>query len=247
MLNVRIIHKYQDDKGSLVGYAIQDEKTLAIKQVYKDALKTAISNGQVSVRSTTLTSDGRLICRALPRLKKPLSDKRILKAIFTENKHVVYGIWAAEQNINVEQIDFEVENHIGLGLYNVNDLSNKVLEEASVKKKSFKSVKVMHIKQLLQKYQVDINEQAMFNAVSVDGKSRGAYDIQINNGGDPSLYNVLMALTLDAVLAAKLKVVSISYDTTYMTLRVNTLLGKKEITDTLKTLVKDIKDVKGAK
>jgi hypothetical protein len=244
MLNVRILKKYQDKNGNIVGYAIQDEQTLAVKQVYKDALKNAILSGAVKARNTTVTSDGRIISRSLKQLKEPMTDSKILKAIFTEQKHVVYGIWGNSQNPAFEQIDFEVESHVANGLYNINDLSTKTLESADVKKKSFKSVKPQHIKQLLNTYQVEIKDSAMFNVLSVDGKSKGAYNISINNGGDATVNNILFALVIDAFLAEKIKVLAINNNAVTPSIQVNTMIGKKEIIDTLKTLVKDIKEVK---
>lgn len=66
MLQVRVIAKYKDKKGILVGYMIQEEGTTKSMQVTKESLKAAIRNKQCEVVNMTMTSDGRLIGHAAP-------------------------------------------------------------------------------------------------------------------------------------------------------------------------------------
>ena len=62
MLTVRMIKKFHDKNGKLVGYTLRNENNpTEVMNVTKEQLKAAIMNGQCEVVNMTLTSDGRLL------------------------------------------------------------------------------------------------------------------------------------------------------------------------------------------
>jgi hypothetical protein len=162
--------------------------------------------------------------------------------VFSTGKHLVFGVYNYG---NPEQAlqDFEVEGHISEGWYgDINDISTKVLEGAGVKKKTFKSIKPKYLKTYLQHTVVEVKEQAMFNITPSDTKK--GFVIYINNGASPAINNYILPLVTDALLAGGVKVEHVVNDNTRPAISVSTVIGKKEVTEALKNLVKDLKSVK---
>lgn len=88
MIDVLVTKKHHDDKGILIGYTIKDSNGQYMN-IRKEALKEYIVAGQVNVLNMTMTSDGRLIGRAMKneyKLRKKTG--RIADTVFTNGKHI---------------------------------------------------------------------------------------------------------------------------------------------------------------
>lgn len=165
MLKVRVIKKFHDEKGILLGYTIQDI-TGATRNVYKDQLKQAVKSGAVDCVNMTLTSDGRLIGKAAPEPKKKEkvnkgSGIRLLE-IYTNGRNIVGGmvdqsVFDKETGVDLKvtgklpaHINFEVGHElkdlIATGEYDNVKIVNGKPDTTEVKRKSFSKVRDKLIK-----------------------------------------------------------------------------------------------------
>ena len=91
MLKVRVIKKFHDEKGILLGYTIMDEQGNT-RNVYKDQLKRAVASGQVDAVNMTLTSDGRLIGKASIKPAKKVNTPKLtgckVVEIYTNGRNI---------------------------------------------------------------------------------------------------------------------------------------------------------------
>ena len=167
MLKVRVIKKFHDEKGILLGYTIQDT-TGATRNVYKEQLKQAVKSGAVDCVNMTLTSDGRLIGKAAPEPKKKEKEEiskgsgvRLLE-VYTNGRNIVGGmvdqsILDRETGVDLvvtgklpAHINFEVGHELKKlltdGYYDNVKIVNGKPDTTEVKRKSFSKVRDKLIK-----------------------------------------------------------------------------------------------------
>lgn len=228
MIKIRVIRKFHDAKGVLIGYRIQDIDGNE-REVYKDQLKNAIVSGQCDVVNMTLTSDGRLIGKATNVTKKS-ANKQVnhsgenLLEVYTNNKKIVAvlvnkEILAKEKGIHTEipglapNVVLDV-GHEAVGKINRGDYDNiKVIDSkpdlSVVKRKPFKAVKHKVLKSLSK---IVALEKLSLTVTKID--SRYDYKISIDNCEylysdkhcESEAYNLIFCLIEDALATTKIKV-----------------------------------------
>lgn len=228
MLKVRVIKKYHDNKGILIGYTIQDETNPADKRnIHKDILKNAVISGQCEVVNMTLTSDGRLIGKAAPK-STPRTNLRMngvkLLEVYTNGRSIVAAL--VEEDITRPEYStnrilhktipdtlnfnasFEAMDKIKSGWYDNIKVVNGKPNLDSVKRKSFKNVRNKFIK-LIQESELLANKM-----VVTKGDKKYEYIINLDElhpcfgataVGD-RIVQAIYCLIADAMTTAKIKV-----------------------------------------
>lgn len=212
MLRIRVIKKFHDQKGILIGYTIQDE-TGKTMDVYKEQLKNAVINKQVECVNMTLTSDGRLIGRACskPTNQRVGSGVKLLE-LYTNGKKIACAMVQSNKFDSVSglpagvsfEVGFEAENNIKKGFYdNVSVVDGKP-DLSSVKRKSFKNVRPKMMKLLADNgIKPDISVAKM--------EKKYEYMIQVGNYDDgladdeSTLLQIVHSLIYDALITEKVK------------------------------------------
>lgn len=242
MLQVRVIRKFHDDKGILIGYTIKDEVTGQEMNVYKDQLKNAVNSGQCRVVNMTLTSDGRFIGKAAPAPKK----KVVPQVVAEDTRETLLEIYTTGKNIIGALVDqsklandtFGLSNLKGLtsgygfddglmvtsqlknnGYINVEIVNGKP-DLSKIKRKTFKSVKPKLIKL------VEDNFSYMKDIEITTEKHEGKYEYKLTilqydeilNAGENNmpLVQILYCLILDSCINDKLKFKYIDEDMVYV-------------------------------
>lgn len=234
MIKVRVIRKFHDAKGVLLGYRIQDIEGNEM-DVYKDQLKNAIASGQCSVVNMTLTSDGRLIGKATTAPKKAASQQvnysgENLLEVYTNNKKIVAALvnqerLAKESGMYTEipglgpNVVFDV-GHEAIVKINRGDYDNiKVVDGkpdlSVVRRKPFKAVKPKILKSLSD---IAALEKLALTVTKIDSKY--GYKISIDNYNclgsntysESAVAQLIFCLIEDALATAKIKVEYIDED-----------------------------------
>ena len=221
---VRVIRKYHDKNGTLLGYTIQDT-TGKRMTVYKDQLKQAVMSGQVEVVNMTLTSDGRLIGKAS---KEPVFKKIDSKIQREKSGCKVAELYTNGRNIPGALIDkseyykmhgkspevikgiaegFGFESgiiaykQIIRGYYDNIAATESKPDLSSIKKKSFKTIKPKLLKLLS-----DNNVETTLTVAKGDEKYE--YKISIDNLesiNNEEFIQIILCLIEDAMWSDKIK------------------------------------------
>lgn len=247
MLRVRVVKKYHDAKGILIGYTIECVDTKERRNVYKDMLKQAVINKQCEVVNMTLTSDGRLIGKAAPAPKKRQPKEVGIKLIevYTNGRNLVaglidrtafdmqihdagkdYGLLAAHQSFDVGH---ELAENIKNNYYdNVRIVDGKP-DMSKVRRKSFSKVRDKMIN-LLKGNNVNLSLRVE--------KAENKYEYHIIIDGynsicnDEPLAQTLYALIIDSLITAKIKTLYIDEDS----IVVNSLTGINDVRKAIKNI-----------
>lgn len=213
MLRVRVIKKFHDDKGILIGYTVQNEDNPCEKRnMHKDILKNAVINKQCEVVNMTLTSDGRLIGKAAPKREKKSIQRLKLLEVYTNGKNIVGGLVTLCDNTQEQYVETGsiINLTIKNGLYSnvtVSD-SKSGISMDDVKKKSFKTVKSKLLKMLE-------NSNIQLDIIVEKGNNKSEYVIYIKNSNSIGVKaaKVIQSLIEDAMATEKIKVIQ-SIDST---------------------------------
>lgn len=249
MLKVRVIKKFHNEKGVLVGYTIQDESTGQMMNVYKENLKAAIVNDQCEVVNMTLTSDGRLIGKAAPAPKKKQPVRKEsginLIEVYTNGKHLAAGF--------VDKTRFDAELHDagkeykGLPAHQSFDVGHELLE--NIKNNYYDNVRIIDGKPDMSKVRRKSFSKVrskMINLLKNNGvstqlkveksDSKYEYRIAIENYDsvcdDEPLAQTLYALITDALITAKIKTLYIDEDSVF----VSCMTGINDVRKALKDI-----------
>ena len=247
MLRVRVVKKYHDAKGILIGYTIESVDTKERRNVYKDALKQAVINGQCEVVNMTLTSDGRLIGKAAPAPKKkqPQGTGINLIEVYTNGRSLVAGL------IDRTAFDMRVNNsgkeYNGLAAHQSFDVGHELME--NIKNKCYDNVKILDGKPDMSKVRrksfskvrdkmVNLLKNSGVNPLLKVEKAENKYEYQIIIEGynsvcnDEPLAQTLYALIVDALVTAKIKTLYIDEDSVF----VSCLTGINDVRKAVKNL-----------
>lgn len=232
MLVVRAIKKYHDEKGNLIGYAIQNENNPnEIRDIHKDVLKEAVASGKCQVVNMTLTSDGRLLgkaCKKPVAKKKQLIGRRAVK-LYTKGKHLIGVLvdereWNRQLGINPPSIigiengftfdvGHEAEKGIEQGEYdNIKIVDGKIEHDGTVGKQTSSAIKKKLVKLL-------IDNQINYEVHVEKTDTKYTYRIIIDNydkiSNKTALIHVIFILIEDELINNKLKALYIDEDSIY--------------------------------
>ena len=257
MLKVRVVKKYHDAKGILIGYTIQDESGKTM-DVHKDQLKNAVANGQCEVVNMTLTSDGRLIGSANKKSDKQKVNAFVherngeeLLQIFTNGKRVVAGLvdqkelasntWGAKQLSGLEtgyvfQVGHEVVSKANALLYDNIKVVDGKPDLSSIKRRSFAGIKPKLLKILKNEY----TDASKLNISVEKGDKKYEYIVRLNDYDDlynhydksEEIYNIIYCLLEDVFVTSKMKVLYIDEDT----MHISCLTGISDVRKALKLI-----------
>lgn len=244
MIDVLVTKKHHDEKGILIGYTIKDANGQYMN-IRKEALKDYIVNGQVNVLNMTMTSDGRLIGRAMKN-EKQLRKRtgRIADTVFTNGKKIACILvdeteWLKSIRVThptkYEKIalgfnfdtGFEGTEKMLRGEYDNIPIIEGKPDFSKTRKKSFKSSK--------QKFIDTLKSNGISYELKVSiGTEKGEYAIEIL-GYDKfedlePMVQLVHILIENAMYNGKMKVKYIDGDTVYVT----SLTGIKDVRQALK-------------
>lgn len=244
MIDVLVTKKHHDEKGILIGYTIKDSNGQCMN-IRKEALKEHIINGQVNAVNMTMTSDGRLIGRAMKK-EKPVKKGTgiIADTVFTNGKKIACILvnkteWLKEIGVTHPtkyekialgysfDVGFEGANEILKGGYDNIQIIDGKPDFSKTRKKSFKS-----------------NKQKFIDTLKANGIS---YELKVETGDKKFEYAIIIKgydkfedlepitqlihiLIENAMYDAKIKPIYIDEDTMY----VECLTGIKDVRQALK-------------
>lgn len=249
MLNILITKKYHDKNGKLMGYRIRNIDTGEEMDVHKDEVKRLAIAGQIHIENMTITSDGRLIGRAMNKIKpvaKMTGTGRKALRIFTNGRKI--GCILVDENRWLDSIGvthktsykgldlgytfdvgFEATEKIKRNEYdNIRIVDGKLVYAPEIKKQSYKSIKDKLLKIL------EMND--IHTTLSVGkGTEKYEYAIKIDNYSyfedlDPMI-QIIHTLIENAMYNDKIKVKYIDEDIMY----VESVTGINDVRKALKT------------
>lgn len=245
MLTVRVIRKFHNDKGILIGYRIKDKATGEERDVFKDTLKQFVASGKIAVDNMTLTSDGRLIGHATPKdrpvtvMSNQNKARETVECVFTNGKKLACVMVSSSlvtehvEGVN-DGITFEtgfegLENIKSNAYTNVRVVDGKP-DFSQTKKKSYKQLKEKLIK-ILEKNNIHFEL-----TVSKSDDKANKYEYIITIGNYDSLDNsdiikqIVYVLIENAMYDANLKPLYIDEDKFF----VSCMTGINEVRKALK-------------
>ena len=251
MLRVLVIKKYYDNTtGNLIGYRVRNLDTNEEVDASKDAVKAMAIKGELDIVNMTLTSDGRLIGRAMNKLKQPkkptgtgrkavtvYTNGRKIACILVDEREFLRKTNTSDMSINkysgIEvgftfDVGFEATKHMASGEYdNIKMVDGKPVLADDIKKKSYKSVKEKLIKTL--------NTNDIHTDIIVEkGDKKYEYAIRITNfdsfSDKDTMTQILHILIENAMYNHKIKPLYIDEDTMY----VSCLTGINDVRKALK-------------
>lgn len=251
MLRVLVVKKYYDNTtGSLIGYRVRNLDTNEEVDASKDAVKAMAIRGELDIVNMTLTSDGRLIGRAMNKLKQPkkpvgtgrkavtvYTNGRKIACVLVDEREFLRELDPSHINTNMYggievgftfDVGFEATKYMMSGEYdNIKAVDGKPVLADDIKKKSYKSVKEKLIKTL---HTNDIHT----NIVVEKGDKKYEYAVRIENyelhSGKTTMTQILHILIENAMYNHKIKPLYIDEDIMY----VNCLTGINDVRKALK-------------
>lgn len=167
MLKILVTNKYYEPGTKILyGYRVRDLISGGEMNITKDALKEAVQQGKVEVVNMTLTSDGRLIGRAMNKVKETVNKSGVnLIEIFTNGRNIpavmvdksIYLLRTNQQHEKITglkpgtalELGHEAIDKINKGLYdNVKSVDGKP-NLSNIKRRSFKNIKTSIAKSIL--------------------------------------------------------------------------------------------------
>ena len=154
-MTVRVIKKFYDKDNKLVGYRIAAPNGESA-DVNKDALKTAVAAGSITIENMTLTSDGRLIGKAgnkpsnNGKASGPIKKvEEVVLEVYTNGRNIPGALIKTTENIgtipgmpsgHTFDTGLDYKDKVKNGWYsNITNKNKKVT--GTFKKKSFKNIK----------------------------------------------------------------------------------------------------------
>lgn len=223
MLRVRVMNKFHDKDGKLIGYTIQNEDNPSeVMNVLKDKLKMAVKSGTCEVVNMTMTSDGRLIGRAgkEPTPRKPRFTLEI-KELYNIGKDIIGG----------EIVDTQTGNSRYFTAQNIEAMIKRgmLVRTGEEKKRAFKSIYNKVLKTVEGSLTAPLK-------LGVQKTGKDLYTIGTESEWFKSVNESVVALTamciIYAMKVAKIRVTAVDTETARVT--VNGLTGINDVKKAIK-------------